>query len=82
MKQKFEAIREAITFIKNNWIDKSDSYWEGAPHEFVGATLFGGVTKTDIKQIIKAINSGEPIEVDSLSGEIAKNRLVKVRVMK
>ena len=82
MQLKFEAIKEAILFIKNNWIDKSDSYWEGAPHEFVGATLFGGVTKRDIKEIVKAINSGEHVDIESLAGEISNNRLVKVRVIK
>ena len=82
MKIKFEAIREAITFIKSNWIDKSDSYWEGAPYEFVGATLFGGVTKADVKQVIKAIHAGEHVEIDSLSGKIVNNQLVKIRVLK
>ena len=82
MKIKFEAIREAINFIKNNWIDKSDSYWEGAPYEFVGATIFGGVTRADVKHVIKAIHAGEHVEIDSLTGEIVNNQLTKVRVLK
>jgi len=82
MKQKLEAIREAIAFIKSNWIDSSDSYWEGAPYEFVGATIFGGVTATDVREILKAIKAGEHVDVEGLSGDIVNKKLTKVRVLK
>ena len=82
MNNKIEAIKEAIKFIRQNWIDKRDSYWEGVPYEFVGATLFGGVTATDVKHIIKAMNDGEPIDIDGLSGDIVNKSLVKVRISK
>ena len=81
MKNKLEAIREAIIFIKNNWIG-SLPYWEGEPHEFVGATLFGEVTKVEVKQIIKALRSGEHVDVAGLEGEIQNGELVSVRVLR
>lgn len=81
MKNKLEAIREAIIFIKNNWVG-SLPYWEGEPHEFVGATLFGGVTKVEVKQIIKALRSGEHVDVTGLDGEIQNGELVSVRVLR
>ncbi len=77
---KFEAIKEAMSFIKDNWIDKSNPYWEGTPYEFVGATIFGGVTKADVKRIIKAILAGEHVDIDGLTGEINNNELIKIRV--
>lgn len=80
MKIKFEAIREAISFIKNNWLDKNNPYWEGAPYEFVGATIFGDVTKADVRQIVKAIQAGEHVDVEGLTGEISNNQLIKIRV--
>jgi|TARA_B100000902_G_C26691839_1_gene612855 hypothetical protein len=82
MKIKFEAIREAIKFIKDNWIDSSNPYWEGAPYEFVGATIFGGVTQADVKRIVKAINAGEHVDIDGLAGEFVDNELIKIRVVR
>ena len=82
MNDKLEAIKEAITFIRNNWIDKRASYWEGVPYEFVGATLFDGVTSVDVKHVIKALENGEPVGVGGLSGEFAGKTLIKVRVSK
>ena len=82
MNDKLEAIKEAITFIRNNWIGKKTSYWEGMPYEFVGATLFGGVTAVDVKHIIKALENGEPVDVGGLSGEFTGKTLIKVRVSK
>lgn len=82
MNIKLEAIKEAITFIKNNWIGKQLPYWEGEPHEFVGATLFGGVTTVDITDVIKAITNGEPIEIEGIDGDIVNKKLIKVRVLK
>ena len=82
MNDKLEAIKEAITFIRNNWIGKKASYWEGVPYEFVGATLFGGVTAVDVKHIIKALENGEHVGVGGLTGEFSDKRLTKVRVYK
>ena len=82
MNIKFEAIKEAITFIKNNWIGNQLPYWEGEPHEFVGATLFGGVTTVDLTDIVKAISNGEPVDIEDLTGEIINKKLTKVRVLK
>ena len=82
MNQKIEAIKEAIAFIKANWIDDVPHYWEGVPYEFVGATLFGGVTATDVKHLLKAKKDGEPIDLDGLDGVIKNNRLISVRVLK
>tara|TARA_Y100000114_G_scaffold150565_1_gene166226 strand:+ start:779 stop:1024 length:246 start_codon:yes stop_codon:yes gene_type:complete len=81
MKIKLEAIREAISFIKANWIGDLP-YWEGAPYEFVGATVFGGVTSRDVKEVLLALKSGEHVDVDDLSGEIVNKKLVKVRVLR
>ena len=82
MKQKIEAIREAILFIKKNWIGKQLPYWEGEPHEFVGATIFGGVTAVDIAEVVKAINGGEHVDIDDFTGEIVNKKLTKVRVLR
>lgn len=81
MKNKLEAIKEAICFIKTNWIGKS-AFWEGEPHEFVGATLFGGVTKVEVRQIIKALKKGEHIDVADIDGEIQNGELISVRVLR
>jgi hypothetical protein len=81
MKNKLEAIKEAICFIKNNWIGKLP-YWEGEPHEFVGATLFGDVTKVEVRQIIKALKKGEHVDVTDLDGEIQNGELISVRVLR
>jgi len=81
MKNKLEAIKEAIVFIKNNWIGGLP-YWEGEPHEFVGATIFGGVTKVEVRQIIKALKNGEHIDIVDLDGEIQNGELISVKVLR
>ena len=82
MNDKLEAIKEAITFIRENWIGKKGSYWEGVPYEFVGATVFAGVTAADVKHVIKALQSGEHVDISGLSGEFAGKTLTKIRVSK
>ncbi len=81
MKIKLEAMREAIDFIKSNWIGRA-THWEGHPEEFVGATLFGEVTLRDVEGVILAMKEGEHVDVDGLTGEITNKRLIKVRVTK
>ena len=60
MNKKIEAIKEALVFIRENWIGRA-AYWQGHPDELVGATLFGDVTERDIKNLIEAQNNGEEV---------------------
>ena len=81
MNRKIEAIKEALVFIRENWIGR-DAYWQGHPDELVGATLFGEVTERDIKNLIEAQNSGEPTPIEGVHGIISDGKLVSVTVIK
>ena len=79
--KKIEAIKEAINFIRHNWIGKS-GIWQGEVIDFVGAVIKAPVTHIDIKYLIEAMNSGEPIPVEGLGGTIKNNKLTDVWVTK
>ncbi len=81
MNEQLEAIKEAITFIQHNWIGAS-GLWKGEVSDFVGAVLENAVTKSDVRQLIQAINSGEPTSVEDLGGVISNGKLVTVWVSK
>ncbi len=81
MNEQLEAIREAITFIQNNWIGGC-GIWRGEVSDFVGAVLKDAVTKSDVRQLIQAINNGEPTSVEDLGGVISNGKLVTVWVSK
>ena len=81
MNKKIEAIKEALVFIRENWIGRA-AYWQGHPDELVGATLFGEVTERDIKNLIEAQNSGEPTPIEGVCGTIRGGKLVSVMVVK
>tara|TARA_B100001250_G_scaffold346331_1_gene316141 strand:+ start:371 stop:616 length:246 start_codon:yes stop_codon:yes gene_type:complete len=81
MLNKLEAIKEAIIFIRNNWIS-GVGHWEGEISDFVGATLFGDVTKSDIAILIQAINDGEYTGVEGIEGTFDKKTLKTIRVLK
>ena len=79
MNEKLEAIKEAITFIQHNWIGDFET-WTGDVNDFVGATIKTVVTKIDIKNLIKAINDGEPTTVHGLGGIIVDGEVTSVWV--
>ena len=81
MSNKIEAIKEAINFIRHNWIGKS-GIWRGEAIDFVGAVIEAEVSHIDVRHLIGAINSGEPIPVEGLGGTIKNNKLVDIWVTK
>lgn len=81
MDSKIEAIKEAISFIRHNWIGKA-GIWQGEVIDFVGAVLKDEVSHIDISRLIKAKNAGEPTPVEGLSGTIKDGKLVEVWVSK
>tara|TARA_R100000152_G_C6763459_1_gene187880 strand:- start:1272 stop:1526 length:255 start_codon:yes stop_codon:yes gene_type:complete len=81
MNEQLEAINEAILFIQHNWIDKSGT-WRGEATDLVGAVIKSPVTKSDIKNLIQAINDGEPIMVEGIGGTISDGKLIDVWVSK
>ncbi len=53
-----EAVKEAITFIEDNWKD-----WEGDFHEFMANVISDErVDSFDVKELVAALSEGEPIE--------------------
>lgn len=53
-----EAVKEAITFIEDNWKD-----WQGDFHEFMANVISDErVSSFDVKEVLAAISEGEPIE--------------------
>lgn len=81
MKQKIDAIKEALSFIRANWIGR-DTYWQGEPDDFISAVITGGVTLKDIHHLVEATNNGEPTPVEGVSGIIKNGKLIRVRVTK
>jgi len=81
MDNKIEAIKEAINFIRHNWIGKS-GIWRGDVIDFVGATLKADVSYADVRHLISAKNKGEPTPVEGLGGSIKDNSLFEVWVTK
>ena len=81
MVSKMEAIKEAISFIRYNWIGRA-SIWQGDVIDFVGAVIKAPVSHVDIKSLIEAINNGEPTPIQGLGGTIENNKLTKVWVTK
>ena len=78
---KIEGIREALSFIRANWMGKA-LYWRGSASDFIGAVLFGDVIMDDIRDLIEAINNNEPTPVEGVSGTIHNGKLVTVTVVK
>ena len=67
MDDKIRAIKEAVTFIKNNWIGKNSMFWQGCGNDFI--TLLGSfgedrVSVKDLERLLDAKFNGEPIPVD------------------
>jgi hypothetical protein len=81
MNSKIEAIKEAVRFIQQNWIGKSD-LWTGDVIDFVGAIVKGEVSHIDVRHLINAINNGEHTTVDGLGGLVKGNRIISVWVTK
>lgn len=81
MDLKTQAIKEAVNFIKQNWIGKS-GIWQGEVFEFVGAVVQGPVTHIDIRNLVNAINDGEPTPIEDMGGTIKNGKLVNVWVSK
>lgn len=79
--KKLEAIREAVGFIQHNWVG-SAGVWRGEASDFVGASEGAVITKSDVKNIVKAINCGEPIPLEDIGGTIFKNEIIEVWVSK
>ena len=78
---KIEAIKEALTFIRETWIG-SGSFWKGSPADFFAAVIYGDVVMGDVVDLIKAMNNGEPTPVEGVSGTIQDGKLVSVTVIK
>ena len=78
---KIEAIKEALTFIRETWIG-SGSSWKGSPNDFIAAVLYGDVVMRDIEDLIEAVNNGEPTPIEGVSGTIEGGKLVAVTVLK
>ena len=78
--EKIEAIKEAISFIKETWMSKSQTVWEGTANEFVGATLDQAVTIEDVQAIVEAFKTGEWTPIENIDGDIQRGHLVKVRI--
>ena len=78
---KIEAIKEALTFIRETWIG-SGSIWEGSPTDFFAAVVYGDVVMGDVVDLIEAKNNGEPTPVEGVSGIIRNGKLVSVVVTK
>ena len=71
-----EAVKEAITFIEDNWKD-----WQGDFHEFMANVISDErVNSFDVKEVLVAISKGEPIEgIENLSAEkLGLNYTIKV----
>ena len=71
-----EAVKEAITFIEDNWKD-----WQGDFHEFMANVISDErVSSFDVKEVLVAISKGEPIEgIENLSAEkLGLNYTIKV----
>ena len=81
MINKMEAIKEAISFIRHNWIGRA-SVWQGDVIDFVGAVVKAPVSYVDVKNLIEAINNGEPTPIQGLGGTIENNKLINVWVTK
>ncbi len=67
MDNKIKAIREAVSFVRDNWIFKGNLFWQGCGNDFI--TLLGslgneGVTLEDLENLLEAKFDGEPIPVD------------------
>ena len=78
--EKVEAIKEAISFIRETWIGKGQPIWEGTANEFVGATLGGSVTVADVQAIVEAFKTGEWTPIENIDGDIQRGHLVMVRI--
>ena len=81
MNNKIEAIKEAVSFIRHNWIGKS-GVWRGDAIDFVGAIVKAEVSHIDVRHLIDAKNQGEPTPVEGLGGTIKNNKLSEVWVSK
>ena len=81
MSNKIEAIKEAINFIRHNWIGKS-GIWRGDAIDFVGAVIKAEVSHIDVRHLIGAINNGEPTSIEGLGGTVKNNKLVDIWVTK
>ena len=81
MNDNIEAIKEAITFIRHNWIGK-EGIWHGDIIDFVGAVVHGNVTQFEVHHLVKAIVDGDPTPVEGLGGTIKNNKITTVWVTK
>ena len=79
---KIKEIKEAVGFIQCNWITGDTGVWRGEASDFVGATLENKVTKSDVRNLVKVINSGEPTPLECMGGTISKNEIMEVWVSK
>jgi len=78
--EKIEAIKEAIGFIQQTWMDKAQQVWEGTANEFVNATLGSAVTVGDVQAIVEAFKSGEWTPIENIDGDIECGHLTTVRI--
>ena len=67
MDDKIRAIKEAVAYVRTNWIFRGKMFWQGCGNDFV--TLLGslgneGVTIEDIERLLDAKFDGEPIPVE------------------
>ena len=81
MKQKMEAIMEALSFIRANWMGR-DSHWQGTADDFISAIITGDVVMSDVHQLIEATNKGEHTPIEGVSGTIIDGKLITVKVIK
>jgi len=79
MNEKLEAIKEAITFIRHNWLDNS-GIWRGELNDFVGAIKLSNVSGREVTRLVKAIADGEHTPVDGITGTLLGGKLTIVRV--
>ena len=71
-----EAVKEAVTFIEDNWKD-----WQGDFHEFMANVISDErVNSFDVKELVAALSEGEPIEgMDKVSAQKrGSNYIIKV----
>ena len=67
MNDKIKAIKEAVAFVKANWIGKNKMFWVGCGNDFI--TLLGSfgndtISIKDLEHLLDAKFDGEPIPVD------------------
>jgi hypothetical protein len=67
MDDKIRAIKEAVAYVRANWIGENNVFWQGCGNDFI--TLLGSfgnnrVSVKDIERLLDAKFDGEPIPVD------------------